>query len=474
MKKGSLTIFYSLILMFVLSLMFVMAEAVRVSYLNYRVKYITPEAVESAFSEYNPYIWKKYKILGIDTGYGQGKGSIGALESRIMNFADENSNPEFDGFLTGKVNFGRLETIGAKANKYGMLTDSGGQAAIVQGSIYEKEHLIKFNNGINDDNQSVKKERNKTKIYATPSTVALLVMNGLEVFTTYDRLSKTLATGIMHALVENTSKISKEKYGYYDKITRRSCQKGNDKVDSSLVDKAIYIKFLMDNYESYHVELDHDGLTYEIEYILNGKDNDYDNLAVTCEKLLAIRTGYNMVAIRSIPSCNTQATTAAALAAALVGQPEAEEVFRESIFLAWSTIESVMDVRLLLAGGKVADNKTEVDWTSSLLNILVCSSPTIMSKNNELGKSYEDYLEYMLALESTKNLGMRSLEVIEQATRLQPDYSNICMDSMVYSGDFDVSYNASEMFLSYVTIGDNKQSDFGFSKNYSLSYLDYK
>lgn len=474
MKKGSLTIFYSLILLFVLSLMFVMAEAVRASFLNYRVKYITPEAVESAFSEYNPYVWKKYKILGIDTGYGQGKGSIGALESRIMNFADENSNPEFEGLLTGKVNFGRLETIGAKANKYGLLTDSGGQAAIVQGSIYEKEHLIKLDNSESDENQPAKKERNKSKVYTPPSTVALLVMNGLEVFTTYDRMSQTLAKGIMNVLVENTSKISKEKYGYSDKLTRRSCQKGNDKVDSSLVDRAIYIKFLMDNYESYHVELDHDGLTYEIEYILNGRDSDYANLAATCEKLLAIRTGFNMVAIRSIPSCNTQATTAATLVATLIGQPEAEEVIRESIFLAWATVESIMDVRLLLAGGKVADNKTEADWTSSLLNIAVCSSPTIMSKNNELGKSYEDYLEYMLALESTKNLGMRSLEVIEQATRLQPEYSNICMDSMVYSGDFSVSYNAAELFLSYVIIGDNEQLDFGFSKDFSISYLDYK
>jgi hypothetical protein len=50
----------------VMTLIFAMSELVRLVSIDRLAQEYTDMAVESAFSEYNPYLWTNYRILAID------------------------------------------------------------------------------------------------------------------------------------------------------------------------------------------------------------------------------------------------------------------------------------------------------------------------------------------------------------------------------------------------------------------------
>ena len=70
MLKGSLSVFFAMILSVVMCLIFTMSECIRLYCLTDNSKEFTDMAAYSAFSEFNPYLWSNYKILAVDLGYG--------------------------------------------------------------------------------------------------------------------------------------------------------------------------------------------------------------------------------------------------------------------------------------------------------------------------------------------------------------------------------------------------------------------
>ena len=82
--KGSLTVFFALILVSVMTLVFTMSECIRLYELHDISQEYTDMATESAFSEYNPYLWETYKILALDLGYGTETDGSSILEQKIF------------------------------------------------------------------------------------------------------------------------------------------------------------------------------------------------------------------------------------------------------------------------------------------------------------------------------------------------------------------------------------------------------
>ena len=84
--KGSLSVFFALIMVAVMTLLFTMSECIRIYELHELAQEYTDMAVESAFSEYNPYLWSNYKILAIDLGYGTDSTGPGIMEQKTLDF----------------------------------------------------------------------------------------------------------------------------------------------------------------------------------------------------------------------------------------------------------------------------------------------------------------------------------------------------------------------------------------------------
>ena len=103
-------------------------------------------------------------------------------------------------------------------------------------------------------------------------------------------------------------------------------------------------------------------LAYEAEYILEGKSSDKENLESFLMKLFLVRMALNYVYLMgdSAKQAEVSALAVAVTTALLI--PEAAEVLKQLILLAWAAGESVVDIRALLSGSRTALMKTSDTW----------------------------------------------------------------------------------------------------------------
>ena len=85
MKRGSITVFLSISLTIILSLIGAVIESARYSALRTRTEMIMEMGLMSIFAEYNRELLKDYDLLFIDTTYGTNKADIAATEEHLKN-----------------------------------------------------------------------------------------------------------------------------------------------------------------------------------------------------------------------------------------------------------------------------------------------------------------------------------------------------------------------------------------------------
>ena len=135
--------------------------------------------------------------------------------------------------------------------------------------------------------------------------------------------------------------------------------------------------------------LDDDYESLQIEYLISGKGSDLANLYSVANKLVAIRTGLNLVFMFTSSRCQADAK---AIATAMVGWlliPGLVKTVETIILIIWAIAESVADVKTLLAGGKVPLIKSDGDLQISLSS---AASGGSGGSGSSSGLKYEDYL----------------------------------------------------------------------------------
>ena len=161
---------------------------------------------------------------------------------------------------------------------------------------------------------------------------------------------------------------------------------------------------------------------YEMEYILNGDGTDEGNLEKTVEKLLLVREGMNLL---HILTDSGKMQEAQALAASIVGITGlAPLVYVMTFFIAciWALGEALVDVRTLLAGGKVPLIKDAGSWKMSLENLLELGRSGAIPEGlgggpggeaEGAGLSYETYLKLLMMLNGAETVNNRILDLIQ-------------------------------------------------------------
>ena len=238
---------------------------------------------------------------------------------------------------------------------------------------------------------------------------------------------------------------------------------------SGVVNKALYIDYLVNNYSSYTNNLKHDGIQYEVEYLISGSESDVQNLASVVEQILLIREAANYATILDNPSLVAQADAVAHILAGFTFNEAIIQVVKYGLIAAWAYAESTLDVRTLLAGGKIPLIKTLDDWNSDIYHLSTIADINTKAKESETGIGYKEYLMAFLALRSESTTGMRALDVMENALSNTEDYKNVKVDNMLYAAEMIVDFSSDEMFLSLLD-SDSAIKDYYFSKKRFLSY----
>ena len=493
-KKGSMTVFLAMILVLTETLLFALGEYIRIYELKSLAQEYTDAAVESAFSEYNTYLWANYQILAIDLGYGSNTTGTAVMQQRVIDFVSEDANPE------SGLSFNRLTAEFATVDNYSLLTDNGGNAIVSQGVTAAKTNLadnildlitdqLEGEEDIESvDIESIVEEGTSTLNQAKEENAAArekaieerdpnhpvsdipvpeeVEDNPLDV---YARVKESMDKGAIYLVLGDTPTSAYEiEAGTLP--SSRSLQVGNKDAATgqSLVDRALYTKYLLENMSYYGSDLEHDGFSYELEYLANGQSSDQANLASTIEKLMLVREAANYGAIlkdtRLRNMASTLATTLTSFCPAAYGPVEL------AIIGAWAYMESILDIRLLLAGGKVAVIKNYDQWTVDVWNMTDFVNKDAMANNCENGLTYRQLLTGMLVLIPMDTLGIRTADILEDALNTQENYGQVRLDNMLSSAEISVSYSASPLFLNLFSINQTGIDGYSLTRTKNMEY----
>lgn len=491
-QKGSVTVFAALSMMLVASLLLALLESARVYGLDTCAGLLADLGIESVCGEYQEKLWKEYRLLCLDGAYGTDDFSIDRVSGKLYEHLSANLTREDRG-----INLLELQPSAVMPVSYELLTDGDGSVFFEAVSSYMKQNLPReaaerilenYQNGLaaekESDGYSVEnasdtiekalEERkaaedgegdgSSTEVEEGPQEVE---ENPLEIVL---QLKQNAVLGMVVEQVEtlSTSQISLE-----ESLTHRKLEKGNGTAerDTEWYERILVLEYAGEYFSDYTKPATDHALAYELEYLLCGKANDKANLEGTVIRLLALREAANIIHIVGDSGKMNNALLLAEALAGFTGNVAIIKVVQAGIVAAWAYVESIQDVRALLAGDKIALIKSREQWTVDTENLLSSFQGTSKAKDCSNGLSYQNYLKMLLFTKSQKELAYRMMDIMEQNLRLTPLYQDCRLDYMICGLRYDVEFSAAPIFSRLVTIGKFKEKQLLFWKTTEFSYI---
>lgn len=200
-------------------------------------------------------------------------------------------------------------------------------------------------------------------------------------------------------------------------------EKGNSMVERVLIDEYCSHFFLN------ALSKEQRQIQYEMEYLLHGCGTDRENLEKTAAQLFAVREGLNLIHILSDAQKRDEARALALTITGSVGLAPLSEIMACVVMGVWAMGETVQDLRILMAGGKVPLWKTSQDWQLSLEGLLEMGRGNGQGisdgENSGRGFCYGDYLKLLLLVEDTQEKHLRMLDLMQMNIQRKKPYFDI-------------------------------------------------
>lgn len=454
MKKGGITVFLSLVLMVVLSLVLVVVNGARDSANRMQIECVTDMGLNSIFAEYHRELLNQYDLFFIDTSYGSQSGCYENVEEHLKSYMEYNFHPAKGVIIPGyrewldlSVNSATIieasiasdynggvfkrQAVNFIKDKYGVnfLTD-------IQSKIEEVDNYQLADRNITEERNEV--ERSIDAIEIPQKQVDKDKWEDIPLNNPADGVNALRSSGILSLVIKDQTKLSSEAVDLSQYISNRETQKGNRTPSgfvkaSSPTNELFFGEYIMEKFGNYVEPLTKGKLKYQIEYILAGKNNDVDNLDWIANRLVAMREVANMVYLFSDARKVGEADALAASLSAVVLVPELQPLVKLSILFAWGYAESVVDVRTLLSGGKIPIMKTENTWKLGLEQMLNFTRYLDKNEKDAKGVDYQTYLKILLSMMNPDTKAERCMNIIEMDIRTTSGNGGFCLDSCLDS-----------------------------------------
>ena len=476
--NGAITIFLSLSLSLIVSLIFYTLESCHLDALVARSEGITYLSLDSLFGQYCLPLFEDYGLFclneqGID------------LENEIKKYADQNTRTP-SSILSSNSSFLNLSVDNVDITSVKYITDNDGEAFVSQICDYVKymeiatyaqslcdssnistpEMFVTSEDGtLNMDFNSIDLEKaNSVKSYDNNSDsnsetitsdiivsedfkdnistyIGHIIKNGLLSFLVDDPKNVSTQSTKKDILPSVTCQLSEEgiaaSYGYYKDLSKTT------------LEKAYFCEYIYNTFGCYTSPAQNTYLKYPIEYIINGSDSDDTNFTSCCSHIINLRLGFNMIYLLCDEEKYADAKKAAELANVLP-IPGARYIARITILTVWAAAEALLDTRDLLSGKNVPLIKSDENWTLELTDLTSFSKNTTSKNKGDDGLSYKRYLELLLATQNNISLYYRTMDLIQMDICYQ--YSeDFRISKCVYSLDVTIQYSFPYLFLSKKT-----------------------
>lgn len=222
----------------------------------------------------------------------------------------------------------------------------------------------------------------------------------------YENVKEILNTGVLSLVVDNISEISTnaiDTSNVPSMIKKEETSKKTSQIEKAKI--AIYSNIKFGNYLDVKKET---ALSYEMEYIVAGKESDKANLATVVERLVAIRNATNLICLLKDADKMAEIDTIAASVALVTELPFMEKIAKAVLIESWALAESINDVKALLRGKKISLIKNKENWKTDLKSLFE-STP----QGEKEGFSYSQYLDVLILFTKKSNATYRTMDLIQ-------------------------------------------------------------
>lgn len=315
-RKGYITVYLSLVTGILLSLLLTIIEGVRMHTIRTQTECVMDMAMDSALAEYHREMLEQYELFFIDMSYGGTSPAFSNTEEHIRNYMNMNFRPyELFDIPVGKDLTG-LSADGVDLQQAAIASDEKGAVLKKQAITYMKDKwglgfleqaavnagLIQTGGFLGTD---VELRRNETE-----KQVKEAILNkekqeaedweGKNVELPSDVVNEARGEGILKLAVENSASLSRESIPKAALYTGRSNKMEGTGLPSGVEppsgvsDTCLFLKYVMDKCGYYNQIKDGSSFSYQVEYILQGKGNDLDNLRGMANQILLVREAANV------------------------------------------------------------------------------------------------------------------------------------------------------------------------------------
>lgn len=447
MKKGYITVFLSLSLTLMLSLILTVIEGARISAIRMKFECVADIGMNSVLAEYHRELLEQYDLLFVDTSYGGSAASIGNTEEHLRAYMQKNILPQESTFETAR-DFLDMTTDCVEITQYSIASDNDGavlkrqiadyMADYPAGYLWEKlmENISQID-GSRMDSRDVTGERESyqariEEIGLPKEEVEEGVFEEIPLDNPADIANGTRSIGVLNLVADDIGSISTVKVPLSQYISRRTpmCGSGVCEEAAELTgkpDEIMFLAYLFEKYGYYGQEKENSLLRYQIEYLIAGKDTDWQNLEQVAKRLLRWREVSNVLYILSDTAKIAEAEAMALALTAVMMCPELAEPVKYTILYAWAYVESLQDVKTLLRGGRVPVFKTSADWKTGI-NSIKNVKESLSDGEEGRGLNYQEYLEVMLFLTGSRDRTFRAMDIMEMDIRRTPGNEAFRMD----------------------------------------------
>lgn len=453
--KGYLTVFLSLSITIILSLILALYQGARIGALKMKAECVSDISMNSVLAEYHRELLNQYDLLMVDTSYGTVHPSVLNVQEHLWFYANKNLERTTTGKIFGAGSLTGMECSGIAIPEFSIATD--GQGAVLRRQIIaymtaepaeELLHRVTENinvletNGFDKRDVEAEEAQNQSKIkeIGMPKTTD---ETGQEHEVQLDGPIEAVAAqkdlGILTLVIPQNVHVSDRTVQLSEYVSYRKQEKGTGLDESekdSLTDRILIDQYIFEKCGRYTKELDKSLLKYQLEYILSGEKSDRQNLEAIAKKLLFWREASNFTYLLSDSDKCAQAEAVSALLTAVILEPELEEPVKYAILFAWAFAESITDLKILFQEGRVPLVKDAASWKTNLLGL---SNLHLSGEKGEEGLTYDEYLRMMLFMEGIQKKTQRLMDIMEMDIRKTAGNSAFQMDSCLdcFTGEME-------------------------------------
>lgn len=454
-QQGYITLYLTLTLGIMITLVFLLLEAVRNETMRVETEGVMDLSLYSVFGEYHRQLLEQYDLFFLDTSYGQGRPNVKRGEERLQYYMNENFRKEEKNWYE-VLDFTNLVCDNVTFECYQYAGDDKGRVLKNQIIDYMKDKTgIDKAEELLSEFEILQKDGYLSKDFSKEWDMAdgnlrrlieqkkdEMIKEGAEevpigLDNPADYVKEVKAQGILGLVVPPKTEVSAmtihpEYYFSHREISRgvgilREKETAIDKI----LENYLLWEYFMEKCGFYSSEKEPSVLKYQIEYLLFGNACDLDNLEAAVNKILHIREVVNFVYLMSDSGKMAEAESLALVVSLLLFSPEIKDAVKSTILFAWSYAESVKDVKILMDGNKLPLVKTKESWNTPLVNLPMFTAFLNQYEISNEGIDYEDYLRFFMSLKEEKELLYGFMDLCEMDIRITEGNEYFQMDGCI-------------------------------------------